>query len=207
MAVSQFDQESAAWVRELTPGAPTREAAVTRLHGLLLRVTRAEASRRRGSLPERGQEEVDDLCQQAASDAVLAILRKLAGFRGDARFTTWACKFAILEISTRLRRHIWRHRRIDTDERIWDKLADSVPLALTTLQRNETLELLQQAIREQLTDHQRRVFQAVVLDQVPIDVLAERLGSSRGALYKMVHDARSKLRRALARAGRAEDLP
>jgi RNA polymerase sigma-70 factor (ECF subfamily) len=201
MIVAQLDQDSAAWVRDLSPDAPGQEEAVARLHGLLLRVTRVEGVRRRSSIPARGQDEVDDLCRQAASDAVLAVLRKIPDFRGEARFTTWACKFAIFEISTRLRRHAWRERRIDADERIWERLPDSVPLALVTLQRTETLDFLQRAIREQLTELQRMVFTAAVLEEVPIDVLAERLDSTRGAIYKILHDARTKLRRAMASAG------
>jgi RNA polymerase sigma-70 factor (ECF subfamily) len=207
MVARQVDEDSAAWVRDLAPEAPAREAAVARLHDLLLRVARAAAARRQGSLPERGREEVDDLCRQAASDAVLAILRKLGEFRGEARFTTWACKFALFEISSRLRRHAWRERRIETDERVWDTLADSVPLALAQLQHTETVEFLLRAIREELTERQRLVFQAAVLDDVPIDVLAERLASSRGAIYKILHDARGKLRRAMVREGREEMRP
>jgi RNA polymerase sigma-70 factor (ECF subfamily) len=197
MALKQDDQESAAWLRELKAEGPIREAAVTRLRALLLRVARAEAARRSGSLPDRGHEEVDDLCHQAASDAAMAILRKLDEFRGESRFTTWACKFALFEVSTRLRRHVWRHRRIDPDDQIWERLADSGPPALAVLEHSETLALLKRAIREQLTDRQRMIFQAAVLEEVPIDVLAERLDSSRGAIYKILHDSRAKLRRAI----------
>ena len=149
----------------------------------------------------RGGDEVDDLCVQAANDALMAVLAKLETYRGNARFTTWACKFAIFEISTRLRRHAWRERRVEADEHIWERLPDSVPLALVTLQRTETLDFLRRAIREQLTELQRMVFTAAVLEEVPIDVLAERLDSTRGAIYKILHDARTKLRRAMASAG------
>ena len=206
MPLARFDQDSAAWVSDLAPDAPAREAAVARLHALLLRVCRAEAGRRGASLPERGREEVDDLCHQAASDASLAVLRKLPQFRGDSRFTTWACKFAMFEISTRLRRHAWRQRRIETDQRIWETLPDSSPLALAALQHGETLEQLRRAISEQLTERQRQIFQAAILDEVPIDVLAERFDSTRGAIYKIVHDARGKLRRVLAQAEPGEAL-
>ena len=137
----------------------------------------------------------------------MGILRKLTEFRGDARFTTWACKFAIFEISTRLRRHAWRQRRLTTDESIWETLPDSAPPALAVLQGRETLARLQRAVREELTDRQRRVFQAVVLEEVPIDVLAERMNSTRGALYKILHDARTRLRRALERGERQEERP
>lgn len=204
MAEAALDRDSAGWVCDLAPEAPGRETAVGRLHDLLLRVTRAEAARRRRSLPERGWEEIDDLCQQAANDAALGVLRKLADFRGEARFTTWACKFAIFEISTRLRRHAWRQRRIEPDERVWETLPDRLPSPLDRLQHTETVEWLRRAIGEQLTERQRLVFQAAVLDEVPIDVLAERLESTRGAIYKVLHDARSKLRRALARLGQEQ---
>ncbi len=207
VAITTLDQESADWLRDLAPGAARREATVGRLHALLLRVTRAEAARRRASLPERGAEEVDDLCQQAASDAVLAILTKLASFRGEARFTTWACKFAILEISARLRRHAWRERKIVTDETVWETVPDRAPTALAALQGTETLALVRRAIHEQLSERQRLVFTAAVLQDVPIDVLAERLGSTRGAVYKVLHDARSRLRAILAAADPDRDPP
>jgi len=205
MALRQDDQESAGWLRDLKAEGPVHEAAVTRLRALLLRVARAVATRRNASLPDRGREEIDDLCHQAASDAAMAVLRKLPEFRGDSRFTTWACKFAMFEISTRLRRHAWRHRRIEPDERVWDRLADSAPPILTRLEHTETLECLKRAIREDLTDRQRMVFQAAVLDEVPIDVLAERLDSSRGAIYKTLHDARTRLRVAIARSEDKEE--
>ena len=200
MASKQDDRDSAEWLRGLNAEGLVREEAVTRLRALLLRVAMAEATRRRASLPERGWDEVDDLCHQAASDAAMAILRKLPEFRGDSRFTTWACKFAIFEISTRLRRHAWRQRRIDPDEQVWERLADSAPPTLARLEQTETLQCLQRAIRDDLTDRQRLVFQAAVLDEVPIDVLAERLDSTRGAIYKILYDSRVRLRQAIARS-------
>ncbi|HEU5154983.1 MAG TPA: sigma-70 family RNA polymerase sigma factor [Gemmatimonadales bacterium] len=205
MASKEADRDSAEWLRGLNAEGPTREEAVTRLRALLLRVARAVATQRRASLPDRGWEEVDDLCHQAASDAAMAILRKLPEFRGDSRFTTWACKFAMFEISTRLRRHAWRHRKIEVDEQVWDRLADSAPPALTRLEQNETLHSLQRAIRNDLTDRQRLIFQAAVLDEVPIDVLAERLDSTRGAIYKILHDARARLRKAIAHSEGKEE--
>ena len=197
-----LDLESTTWVGELAADSPARDAAAARLHTLLLRVTRAESARRKTTIPARGHDELDDLCVQAANDALLGILRKLPEFRGDARFTTWACKFAIYEISTRLRRHAWRQRQVTTDESIWETLPDSAPPALAVLQGRETLARLQRAVREELTDRQRQVFQAAVLEEVPIDVLAERMNSTRGAVYKILHDARTKLRSALARGER-----
>ena len=99
----------------------------------------------------------------------------------------------------------WREYRIEDDERIWDTLPDTMPHALATLERTETLDFLWRAMRDLLTTRQRQVFQAAVLDEVPIDVLADRLGSTRGAIYKVLRDARRTLRLAMARAG--EELP
>lgn len=201
-----LDRESADWLRELQAGAETREQAIARLHALLVRVARGEAARRRSSLPSRGLDDVDDLCVQAASDALMAVLAKLDTYRGAARFTTWACKFVIFEASTRLRRHIWREKKVELDDTIWDRLPDSAPPVLQRLQEDQLIAALHRAVDEHLTDRQRLIFQSVTMDDVPIDVLAERLGTSRGAIYKMLHDARAKLRRALTEAGHAERM-
>jgi RNA polymerase sigma-70 factor (ECF subfamily) len=201
MHTLELDRESAEWVRSLAANGGDHRAAVARLHALLLGVARGAAARRRASLPDRGSEEVDDLCVEAANDALVAVLAKLDTYRGTARFTTWACKFVILQISSALRRHAWRHRKVELDDTVWDRLPDGAPPPLQHVQNAEVLDILRRAVREQLTERQRLVFQSVTMDDVPIDVLAERLGSTRGAIYKTLHDARGKLRRVLADAG------
>ena len=200
-----LDQESAEWLRDLQQSGGARDVAVARLHTLLLRVARAEASRRRAKLPGLGTEDVDDLCVQAANDALMAILAKLSTYRGEARFTTWACKFAIYETSSRLRRRAWRQRKVELDDTIWDRLPDAAPPAIQRLENEQVMSALHRAVDEQLTERQRFIFQSVTMEDVPIDVLAERLGASRGAIYKTLHDARAKLRRALIDAGHGEE--
>jgi RNA polymerase sigma-70 factor, ECF subfamily len=199
-----LDRDSAEWLRSLNGDAEVRDHAVARLHALLVRVARSEALRRRGTLPSRGMDDVDDLCVQAASDAVMAVLAKLGTYRGSARFTTWACKFVIFETSTRLRRHAWRQKKVEPDETIWDRLADDAPTVHQRMENDQVMTALHRAIDEQLTERQRLIFQAAAMDDVPIDVLAERLETSRGAIYKTLHDARAKLRRVLTDAGHAE---
>lgn len=199
-----LDQESAEWLRDLQGNGGAREDAIARLHALLLRIARGEASRRRAALPGRAIEEVDDLCVQAASDALMAVLAKLDTYRGTARFTTWACKFAIYETSTRLRRHAWRQRKVELDHAIWDRLPDTAPPVLLQIENDQLMSALRRAVDEHLTEKQRLVFQSVTMNDVPIDVLAERLGTSRGAIYKTLHDARRKLRQALIEAGHGE---
>jgi RNA polymerase sigma-70 factor (ECF subfamily) len=206
MTAIALDRESAEWLRGLQADGPEREQAIERLHALLLRVARGEAARRRGTLPDRALEDVDDLCVQAASDALMAILDKLNTYRGAARFTTWAYKFAIYETSSRLRRHAWRQRKVEMDDTIWDRLPDTAVAPLQRLERNQLMAALERAVREQLTERQRMIFQSVTVHDVPIDVLAERLASTRGAIYKTLHDARRKLRQALIEAGYGEEL-
>ena len=200
----ELDDESRDWVRGLTAGSGDRDRSVARLHELLLRVTRGEAARRRATMPSRGAEEIDEICVLAANDAVVAVLAKLDSFRGTARFTTWAAKFAIYEVSSALRRHAWRHRKVELDETVWDRLPDTAPAALDVLHNADLLDAIRRAVRDALTERQRLVFESVTLESVPIDVLAERLGSNRGAIYKTLHDARAKVRRALSEAGYEE---
>jgi RNA polymerase sigma-70 factor (ECF subfamily) len=200
------DPDSAAWLRELRHQGAPRDRAIERLHALLLRVARGVAARGRPTLPGRAAEEIDDLCVQAANDALMAVLAKLDTYRGTARFTTWVCKFAIFEASSRLRRHAWRQRKIEIDETVWDRLPDQAPPALQRLESEQVIVALHRAIDEHLTERQRLIFQSVTLDDVPIDVLAERLGTSRGAIYKMLHDARAKLRRVLTVSGHGEHV-
>ena len=196
-----LDPESAAWLDELGAGGAVRERALARLHDLLLGVARAEAFRRRRSLPDAVIGELDSLCLQAAGDALRAITDKLDAFRGDSRFTTWAYKFAILEISMRLRRSAWHERRIVLDDAAWERLLDPTADAQQRLEHQELVTALRSAVTNALTRRQRDVFLAVAVEEVPIDVVAGRMGTSRGAVYKVLHNARQKLRRILAKAG------
>jgi RNA polymerase sigma-70 factor (ECF subfamily) len=206
-----FDAESAAWVEGLGPQSSERDAALGRLHALLLRATRAEMSRRAPRAGIRGPE-VDDLANQCANDAVVAILRRLPEFRGDSRFTTWAYKFAILEVSSKLGRHFWTTRRdvaFDTDQ--WDRLPGR--LALTpesALEAADLLAELRKIVETRLTKRQRDIFVALVVDGVPLDALALKLATDRNTIYKVMFDARRKIRAALVTngylEGRTEDL-
>lgn len=199
-----LDQESAQWLRDFQHEGELRDEAIARLHALLLRVSRAEASRRRATLPDVANSDVDDLCVQAANDALMAILAKLGTYRGEAHFTTWACKFVIYETSSRLRRHAWRKRPVALDETVWNRLPDRAPPALQQIETDQVMAALHRAVEECLTERQRLIFQGVTMEDIPIDVLAERLGASRGAIYKTLHVARAKLRRALIDAGHGE---
>jgi RNA polymerase sigma-70 factor (ECF subfamily) len=185
-------------------GAP-RDEAVARLHALLLRAARFEVSRRRPTLPHLRGDDLDDLAHQAADDALVSVLRRLDHFRGLSRFTTWAYKFALLEAAVKLRKRAWQGREIPLDDEGWSAFASSDAEPAAEAEQNELLEALRRAVDGVLTAHQRRVLVALAVDGVPIDVLAEELVTTRGALYKTLHDARRKLRRHLEESGLAPE--
>jgi RNA polymerase sigma-70 factor, ECF subfamily len=170
---------------------------VARLHELMLRAARFELGRRRAALSHVRGEELDDIAMQAANDALMAVLSKLDDFRGASRFTTWAYKFALLEAGVKLRRRAWQEREVVLEPEGWNAFEDRGSSLHEELERGELLHELKSAIDSSLTPHQRQVFVALALNEVPIDVLAERLDTTRGALYKTLHDARKKLRKEL----------
>ncbi len=203
VAGRRLDAESIEWLDALCASGRRREAAIERLHELLLRAARFEVARRRRS---SGEAHGDDLAVQAADDALMAILRKLHTYRGDSRFTTWAYKFALLEAGVKVRRRAWQEREIPLESDGWAKLADHRPSPERDAETAELMRAVGRAIAEALTAHQRTVLVAITLDDVPIDVLAERLSTTRGALYKTLHDARKRLRARLAADGHAVEL-
>jgi RNA polymerase sigma-70 factor (ECF subfamily) len=140
---------------------------------------------------------MDDLAMQSADDALSAILAKLDDYRFESRFTTWAYKFAILEAAVRTRRRAWQERELPMDPDAWTTVPSRTLDPAQDFERRERLRAIIQAVRTELSPHQREVLGALVLAEVPIDVLAERLGTTRGALYKTLHDARRKLRRVI----------
>jgi len=195
------DDSSQLWLERLAPSSPEREAAVVELHALLLSAARFEVNRRRDELPHLRGDDHEDLAQQSADDALMAILRKLDDFRGESRFTTWAYKFALLEAAVKVRQRAWQGREIPLEEEGWAVLADVAAPAQRQAEDAELFGALREEIARGLTARQRDVLVAVTLNEVPIDVLAERLGSTRGALYKTLHDARRNLRAALRERG------
>ena len=195
------DAQSCAWVTDLEDSGQRRDEAVARLHELLLRAARFEVNRRRTTLPHLRGDDFDDLAMQSADDALVAVLSKLDTYRGDSKFTTWAYKFALLEAAVKLRRRAWQGRELPLKPEAWPLFPTGSPSSEASAEQSELFDELQKAISNELTSHQREVLVATTLNGVPIDVLAERLNTTRGALYKTLHDARHKLRVHLAARG------
>ena len=202
-----LDAESAEWFQALTGASRQRDAALARLHGLLVRIAQSEAARRGPRLRITGPE-LEDLAYQAAADALVAITGKLGQFRGESRFTTWAYKFVIFEVSAKIGRHFWRHPAVPLDAEDWDRLPAQFGVdPAHQAEWGDLFAALRRAVDTELSPRQREIFVAIVLNEVPLDTLVIHLGSSRNAIYKMLFDARRKLRAALAANGYMDHDP
>jgi RNA polymerase sigma-70 factor (ECF subfamily) len=195
--ITPTDFASREWVRSLRADGATRNEAVERLHALLLRAARYEAARRRRHMPHV-REELEEIAHEAAGDALISVLAHLDDFRGESRFTTWAYKFAVLETAVKLRKRAWQGRELPLEPEAWNLFSSVTFAPDAAVEQTELLSALQTAVADVLTPHQRQVLVAVVLNGVPIDVMADRLDTTRGAIYKTLHDARRKLREHLA---------
>ena len=204
-APTLVDAESREWLRCLRADGAVKDEAVARLHALLVRGARFEVARRRPSLPHLRGDELDDIATEAADDALMSVLRRLDDYRGASRFTTWVYKFALLEAAVKLRKRSWQGSEVPLEPESWNIYASADLEPDAELEQSELMTTLQTAIADALTPHQRRVLVALALNGVPIDVLAERLNTTRGALYKTLHDARRKLRAHLHERGLALD--
>jgi RNA polymerase sigma-70 factor, ECF subfamily len=191
------DLESREWLRDLRADGATADKAVARLHALLLRAATFEVTRRQAVMPHV-RADINAVALEAAHDALISVRACLDDYRGESRFTTWASKFALREAAVELRRRAWQGRELPTATVAMNLFGD--PDA--ALEQRELLNTVQEEI-DRLTPHQRDVLVALAVNDVPIDVLAERRGTSRGALYKTLRDARVKLRRHVAAAGLA----
>jgi RNA polymerase sigma-70 factor (ECF subfamily) len=195
------NRESREWIERLQTEHPRRDQTVAQLHEVLLRIAYHELSRRRGLVGGLGGPEFDDLAQQAADDALVNILAKLGDFRGLSRFTTWAYKFVMFEVSGKVARHAWRRQPPSAHDLTMEQLPDTFGgRPGEQAERREQLAALAAGI-ESLSQRQREVFVAIALNDVSIDVLAIELGSNRNAVYKNLFDARRNLRASLAARG------
>ena len=185
------------WLADLQ--GPGREAALADLRALLQRGLTYALSGRSGV--DEGI--IEDFCQ----DALIKILDNLNSFRGESRFTTWAQKIAVNTAFTELRRRRWQN--VSLNGIVEEKEGDWSPHFLTDRtfgpEQRATQEILlttvQRLIDQELTDRQRRALTAAVFQQVPLDEIARRMDTNRNALYKLLHDARRRLRERMLEEG------
>jgi RNA polymerase sigma-70 factor (ECF subfamily) len=191
-----LDAASREWLVRLTAEGRGRDDAIAELLELLCDAARFVLVRRQAWASSLLRETVDDLAAEAAGEALIQILAHLDDYRGASRFTTWAWKFAFYEALQAVRRRSWTGRELPLESGAWQAIASDVSPE-QRLEQRQLLEDLKTGV-EALTPYQRTVFVALALDGVPVDVLAERFGTTRGALYKTLHVARQRLRRHLS---------
>jgi RNA polymerase sigma-70 factor (ECF subfamily) len=197
-----IDPETVEWVASLRDAR--RDTAIAQLHELLLRVARSEIRRRNTGGQITGPE-LEDLAHQAAADAVLLVTSRIDEFRGESRFTTWAYKFVVFEVSTKLGRHFWKHRSTPSEPPDWDRLPDRFgPPPPDVAELADLISAVRAATETCLTHKQREVFTAIVVEGIPLDALVTRMRTTRNAIYKVMFDARQKLRRELVNQGYIE---
>jgi len=196
-------RDNTEWISDLRQQGETRERAVAELREILVRGLRHGLR----TWLEPDSASLESLAEETAQEAVLRILAQLNTFKGRSRFTTWAHKVAIRIALTELRRKEWKNVSLDQmleseegePRELW--LAESAPGPELTVEQNDLLARLAQIMQEELTPRQLSLMQAVALRGVPLEALAQKMGVERNALYKLMHDARVKLKRRLAREG------
>lgn len=209
-------RDNEAWLRDLAAPAPQRAAAIADLRRYLLRVVLVYLLHRRTELARLSFEDVRQLAEDWAQLATLKVLDEMGGFRGDSRFTTWAYRIAINVASADLRRRRWTERSLDEplpggsgedEDRLIAEPRETGPGPEDLLNRSAAWDVIRLAVAEDLTERQRQVLTRVVLDGQPPEAVAAALGTNRNNVYKLLHDARSGLRRAIERRGwRPDDV-
>lgn len=191
-----------AWLADLQAIGPQREQAVDDLRDYLLRAVLVYLTRHRSDVASLDYGEIQQLAEDWAQQGVLQVLAKLPSFRGDSKFTTWAYRVVINLVAGDLRRKRWDSLSLEAltesdqpDLRLKEDNAQASPE--TELTRGEAWAAIQRVIDEELTDRQRTVLTKVVLEDLPVEQVAVEMDTNRNNIYKIVHDARRKLRRAL----------
>lgn len=200
---SEPDDAPLDWPAALTAGGVRGHRAMRDLHALMIRAARHQVRRMHGAISDLGPDRCDEIAQTAADEALTVLMTKLHTFEGRSRFTTWAYKFAILQAATEVRRQAWAGREVSLDgTATW---AERSPGPESEAEANELATAVADAMEVALTVYQRKIAVALLVDLVPIDVLADRLGTTRGALYKTLHVARTRIRAHLTAAGFLDD--
>ncbi|RMF82343.1 MAG: sigma-70 family RNA polymerase sigma factor [Chloroflexi bacterium] len=201
------------WLEELTGPPEVQDAALDALRTRLQRGIFYYLSRERSDLMNLSMQEINQMAEDLAQDATLRVMENLDSFRGDSRFTTWATKIAVRVAISDLRRARYKDFSLDDMTAEGEMLPVSsntttnstTPNPENAAERQDVMAKIQQALDEALTERQHRALVAVALNGVPMDIVAEQMGTNRNALYKLIHDARRKLRSHLEAQGISVD--
>lgn len=207
------DRINEQWLSDLQSDGDAQEAALNDLRKRLQRSIYFYLSQDRSDLRDLAAQELQQMAEDLAQDATLRVIDNIQNFRGESRFTTWANKIAIRLAISDLRRARYRDFSLDDLTKDGDWLsADSASITSTpqptpekATERDDVMDKIDAAFKDALTERQYQALVAVAIRGVPMDVVAERMGTNRNALYKLIHDARRKLRAHLETQGLSLD--
>ena len=195
-------RDNETWLRDLRAGEAQRDAALADLRALLLRALPQGLSN--WLSPENP--EFESFIEDVAQETLLRVLDELDTFEGRSQFTTWAYKIAVHVALNELRRRRWRDvSLVGLDDEAEDnaswQFASSDPSPESVIERADILQRAQQILAEELTERQRAAMNAIHVRGIPMEEVARRLGTNRNALYKLMHDARLRLKHPMEREG------
>ena len=191
------DRTNQEWLADLR--GPEQDQALADLRGILVRGLGYAL----GSRSDVDETMIEDFVQ----DALLKILGALDTFRGESKFTTWAQKIAVRVGYTELRRRRWRDVSLNGMIEAGDLgfvpeiMVDTSAGPAQQATRRIFLSTLRRLIATELTDKQRQALVAVRIQGMPLEEVARRMGTNRNALYKLLYDARQRLKRSLEAEG------
>ncbi|MEO8606935.1 MAG: sigma-70 family RNA polymerase sigma factor [Chloroflexota bacterium] len=208
-----IDRTNEQWLAELTGPPDIQASAIEDLRQRLQRGIFYYLSRERSDLSHLSNQEITQMAEDLAQDATLRVMENMDSFRGDSRFTTWATKIAVRVAISDLRRARYKDFSLDDLTADGDLLPASatgvnstpIPNPEDATERADVMVKISKALEEVLTERQYQALSAVALQGVPLDIVAERMGTNRNALYKLLHDARRKLRAYLETQGLSTD--
>lgn len=193
-----------AWIGALRRPGPGHDEAVRHLHDTVRRAAAHQVRRMPHVWAQLGAVRAQEIVDAAADEATRSVLANLDRFEGRSRFRTWVYKFGILQAGAEARRALWRDRPVDLAVHP-EPVAVEPDSAVAVAEARDLASAVSAAIDSVLSPRQRRVAVALIVEEVPIDVLAERMGTNRNALYKTLHDVRVKLRAELRERGFVAD--
>jgi len=197
------NRDNDTWLRDLRAGGAQRDAALADLHALLIRALPQGLSR----LLSPENPAFESLIDDTAQETLLRVLKGLDTFEGRSQFTTWAYKIAVRVALNELRRRRWRDVSLDgleddeAEERAPHQFASSDPSPESVIERADILQRVQHILAEELTERQRAAMMAINVQGVPMEEVARQMKTNRNALYKLMHDARLRLKHRLEREG------
>lgn len=186
------------WVKALTP--PPEKVAINQLREFLLKGLKS-------ALYKNVDRDLDQFCEDIAQDSLLKVLDNVDSFRGESKFTTWAMKIAVREGYSELRKKRYndisleQYSSYDPDEKDAVEIEHEQPGPDQITHESILVKKVMKIMDEQLTNKQKKVLQHLMIDQIPMTVVAEMMNSNRNAIYKLVHDARLKLKKCLEAEG------